>query len=424
MGYPFDVSKGPDMKPHAPPDLAPFYPPRPNYAFIRLMQLLAPIILRIGWDLENVDISRNDLQRLRRLRDQSAIVIANHPSLAEPGVIFHSLGMAGVFAHSLSAWDTMALYGRLWRGFLQWIGGYSIMRGRRDRASMHMTQKLLAEGRRIIIFPEGQTYGLNDTLLPFQQGVIQMSFWALEDMQKHGITRPVYIAPLAIKYIYTENMNGAMEASLIRLEDAVGIRGPFGNRYSRLRQIASAVLGVIERDLGVSQPENKHLDDRIDLIRDEMIKRLSSVLEVELPRDATLQLKLQLLGNSLDEIAYPLRGEDADDHERGRDRMELDVKTLQAVWLRLKNFQAVRDGYVAENPTPERFLDVLGRLEFEVFGKSHIRGRRKASVSVAEFVDLRDHLPAYRENKRETVARLTEGLQETVGGMLGIGCRV
>src|SRR5258708_11531530 len=377
------------MKPRSQSKLEPFYPPKPSPLLIRVMQCIAPIVLRIGWNLEKVEVSPQDLQRLYSIHDQSAIVIANHPSLAEPGVLFHSLGMAGVSANMLSAWDSMALYGQLWTGFLQRIGGYSILRGRRDRASMLMTQKLLSKGQRIVIFPEGQTYGLNDTLLPFQQGVIQMSFWALEDMQKQGIDRPLLIVPMAIKYFYTQPMDGEIESSLIRLEDAFGIHGPFGDSYNRLRQVASAVLARIECDLGLSHPDSPPLDDRIDHVGDEMIKRLAAALKVGLPREANLPLKLQLLGNALDEISYPFSGEETQAKRIERERLADESKTLQAVWMRLKNFQAVRDGYVAEDPTQERFLDVLGRLEFEAFGKSKIRGRRKACVKVSEFVDLR-----------------------------------
>src|SRR6185295_7236020 len=111
----------------------------------------------------------------------------------------------------------------LLRRFLQGVGGYSILRARRDRASMQMTQKLLAQGERILIFPEGQTYGLNDILIPFQQGVVQMGFWAVEEMEKQGIDRPVLIAPLAIKYVYTRPMEGQIRASLERLERSLGI---------------------------------------------------------------------------------------------------------------------------------------------------------------------------------------------------------
>ena len=152
-----------------------------------------------------------------------------------------------------------------------------------------------------------------------------------------------------------------------------------------------------------------------------LITRLSDALKVELPRESTLQLKLQLLGNALDEISYPFHPDEKDAKSQARTKMKADLSSLQPLWMRLKNFQAVHDGYVAENPTPERFVDVLARLEFETFGRVKIRGRRKANVSVAEFINLRDHFAEYRENKRETVARLTDKLLQTVAEMLGIG---
>src|SRR5258706_7113519 len=118
------------MKPRSPSKLEPFYPPKPSPVLISVMQLIAPIVLRIGWDLEKVEVAPQDLQRLDSIHDQSAIVIANHPSLAEPGVMFHTLGMAGASAHMLSAWGSIALYGSVLNRRLQRVGGYCIFSGR------------------------------------------------------------------------------------------------------------------------------------------------------------------------------------------------------------------------------------------------------------------------------------------------------
>jgi hypothetical protein len=57
-------------------------------------------------------------------------------------------------------------------------------------------------------------------------------------------------------------------------------------------------------------------------------------------------------------------------------------------------------------------------MEADLLGKSRIRGPRRALVRVAEPVDLRDEMAGYRESRRETLARLTGRLEETVGDLL------
>ena len=86
---------------------------------------------------------------------------------------------------------------------------------------------------------------------------------------------------------------------------------------------------------------------------------------------------------------------------------------------RLINFISISDGYVAEEPSPERFLDVILRLEREVFGRSEMRGPRVASVRVGEPKDLRECYDTYRTQKRETVEQITHELETSVQSLVG-----
>ena len=68
---------------------------------------------------------------------------------------------------------------------------------------------------------------------------------------------------------------------------------------------------------------------------------------------------------------------------------------------------------------PERFLDVILRLEREVFGRSEMRGPRVASVRVGEPIDLRERHDAYRARKRETVEEITSDVETAVQSLVG-----
>ena len=86
---------------------------------------------------------------------------------------------------------------------------------------------------------------------------------------------------------------------------------------------------------------------------------------------------------------------------------------------RLINFISITDGYVAEEPSQERYLDVILRLEREVFGSSEMRGPRVASVRVGEPKNLREHYDTYRARKRETVERITREVETSVQNLVG-----
>ena len=62
----------------------------------------------------------------------------------------------------------------------------------------------------------------------------------------------------------------------------------------------------------------------------------------------------------------------------------------------------------------ERFLEVIVRLEREVFGTSKMRGPRVASVRVGEPKNLRESYDTYKARKRETVEQITLELETAV----------
>ena len=82
----------------------------------------------------------------------------------------------------------------------------------------------------------------------------------------------------------------------------------------------------------------------------------------------------------------------------------------------LLNFDAIYDGYVAEKPEDERFLDTLNRLERAVFklNKHSRKGTRQAMIKISKIIDLQDYYPSYQENKAETIENLTQIIQKLV----------
>ena len=86
------------------------------------------------------------------------------------------------------------------------------------------------------------------------------------------------------------------------------------------------------------------------------------------------------------------------------------------------NFDAIYDGYVAANPTQERFLDTLTRLEREVFDidKPPPKGYRQARVKVGELVNLKDFFADYQRDRAGTVNAVMLKIQQAVQNNLDL----
>lgn len=364
------------------------------------------------------DFPAEDRARLLEACRGAGLICPNHPSLHEPVVIYKALRKLRQKPHFMMARSTMEQAGWM-KPFLRGIGTYTIRRGTTDRPAFITTRKLLTDDKLIVIFPEGETYGINDVLIPFHEGVVQMGFWGVQDREKEGKDGPVRIAPVAIKYLYLQDMAPAIEASLQRLEAKLALPAEPGlSRYQRLRRVGFATGRVLEQEFGATPPEGDDLNEHIDAIFAALLARMERLLDVKVAPQASLQDNLRKLYAVVDSALYDDEAEKNEYERRMQAQHEPAWRAFERDLARLQTFQAVRDGYVAAHPSAERYLDVLGRLEQEVIGEAPVYGNRKVQIRVAEPIVLNDYWAAYKEDRREAVATVLGELRGRVLAML------
>lgn len=394
-----------------------FHAPRNNRFFTWLAQAQSSRLLRRMLGVEKVEISDEDLSRLKNLKGERVILTPNHPSL-DPVLIFHLSKLLGMEFNYLAADEVFKdkPASRVW--LLQRLGAYSVVRGTPDRKSFDMTQKLLREGKRfLVIFPEGITCWQNDTVLPFQFGTAQFAFWALEDLAREGREPPLYIVPVAIRYAYLQDMRPAIRESLTRLEQELHLRTPAAHTSldDRLLLVGEAVLSANERGYNVRPDPQATLDGRIQFMKELIVGRISDALGVSLQPSRPLRDRVRELVNHLDRIIYGEPWESEYDRKL-QEEMQQKIKGLYDDLDRVFRFIAIADP--GELLTAEQFLDILGRLEREVLKTVKVWGPRKAVVKVGEPVNLRDHFPRYLSDKRGAISAITLALEDAVRGML------
>jgi 1-acyl-sn-glycerol-3-phosphate acyltransferase len=375
-----------------------FRPPRNNRLFIALAKRLLPITLRLVPKVVEVEVNEEEINRLKGLKGQRVVITPNHSGGLEPFVVFHLSKLLGAEFNYLAAKEAFERWPPIgW--FAQRLGLYSIIRGTTDRNSFRMTRKLLAEGRRwLVIFPEGENCWQNDSVMPFQQGVAQLAFWAYEDMARQGEQPPLYFVPTVIKYIYLKDMRPEIDRSLTRLERKLltPLKTKPSTLYERLRQVGEAVLSINEKEYNV-RPMGAGLNERLQHIKELIVSRVERALNVSPRPGQPLIERIRDLFNAIDRIVY---SEPEGEYERELHyRLQQEARGLYYdIW--------------------ERFLDVLGLLEFEVFGRRRVRGPRKAVVKIGEPMNLRDYYPRYQTDRRGVVKEVTQSLESSVRLML------
>jgi 1-acyl-sn-glycerol-3-phosphate acyltransferase len=404
-----------------------FRPPMNNPFIIGLARLFLPVILKQCLGVVAVEVRGDGLERLGALRGQRAILTPNHPSL-DPHILFHLSKLLGDDFNYLAAQEVFEKIPSWSAWTVQRLGAYSVIRGTRDTDSFDTTHRLLLEGKRwLVIFPEGLNHWLHDVVMPFREGAARFAFSALDDLGKEGAPPPLYLVPIAIKYVYAADMRREIDLSLSRLEQGLSLHPmpATATCYDRLRRAGEVVLSVNEKKYGVQPRPDAGLNERLQYLKELIVAQVAEKLGVDLPSGQPLHGRMRALYNTIERIA---QGEPAaSEYERKlQEREQKEARRLARELDRVMEFIAlsVSDDDDENVISPESFLDVVGRLEVEVFNRRKTRSPRKVYIQVGEPMNLANDLESYRRDPQATVRETTLALEakvrEMLAGMAGL----
>lgn len=401
-----------------------FRPPKDSKFIISILKALTPIILKVGLGEPTIKVSKDDIEKFKKLKGKRALVCPNHSNRRDPEVMFafskevqedfNFIAAREVFdwRHGLNGW------------LLQKIGTYSVVRGAVDRDSFKMTRELLSKGKKkLVLFPEGEISRQNDTLLPLESGAAQLSFWALNDILKSDSKDTLYIVPIALKYVFTSDIQSNVRASLISLEEELGIKANDISIRTRIRAICKRLLAALEREYrienGKQTDENDNMNERVDFLRKAILNNVANQLDIELSENKRELENVRVLRNSIDDFIYDTEQDGSDYEKKVHDSEAERVRSLYKDLDRVVNFISIYDGYLSEHMTQERCADIVGRLEKEVLDVyENYKGPRTAIVRVGDPIDLCRHKTSYKSNKKQAVSDVTETIFNQISSML------
>ncbi|HVT80909.1 MAG TPA: 1-acyl-sn-glycerol-3-phosphate acyltransferase [Phycisphaerae bacterium] len=408
-----------------------FLAPRLNPVVLGIVKAALPVMFeRYAGGIE-VRISDADLDRLRTLKRRRVLLCPNHPTHFDPMIIMDVSKRLDEDFNFVAAREVFDRW-RKWHGkVLQRLGCYSLTRGAVDRESFAMTQKILADGKNwLVIFIEGEVSMENDTALPFEAGVMSLALRVQDKLCDKGEGPPLYVVPVGMKTFYKPGLETAIDAALRRLEETVGIAvggagGAVGgisweSLRQRIRGVGSALLTAVEKTYLLPPKPADTIDARMNALKQRLLAKIEAHLDLTPAADASVLDRVRAAKNRMDRIVHAYA--DADEKVSAYEErlLKLRRQTFAEFYAdlgRLVNFLTLRGDYL-DHATPERFAEVIIRLEHEILGAPRLVYPRTTHIGIGAIRDLRDTLPAFRKDKRTAFTALTHDLEAEMIALL------
>lgn len=398
-----------------------FRPPRPSRLWQGFFKTLLPVLFQKSLNGFGVQIDEASLQRLRKLHGQRCLLLPNHPSQWDPWVMFDLSKRLHERFYYVVAREVFDYHRGLQGWLLQRMGCYSVVRGASDKDSFKTTKTILTQNKgRLVIFVEGEISNQNDSLLPLEPGVIQLAFLALQELYKENGKDPgklpsLYICPVAIKYFYaTKGLEQTIERSIQTLETAVGLTSDAKTSYERIRSVGLLVLRETAGQLGYPLNTETPLSEQIQGLEDFMLTKMEQV--VNLPYEPGLRYldRVRRIRNTIDRVLKESSDDLTEYQLRLREHQKNVLKNFYWDLDRIVNFIAIYDGYIHPAMLPERYIEVIRRLEKEVFGDYHLTHPRTAVLQVLEPIDIKPRFEAFLRDKKKVSEDLVHQIEDAL----------
>ena len=398
-----------------------FLSPKPTPFLIKLGKWLEPALTRTLHKVSKIDIDAESKARVEAIEGFSTVFLPNHSDYADAYVIMgfsREIGRNLYYVTGRELFDEGPPFFRGIRtSIMQHLGGYSILRGSPDRNSFRTTRKILSQDKgSILIFAEGGVSRQTQTVMPFESGVLQLCFWALDDMRKADNLQPVYAVPMGITYFCNLDMTIEIEESIVQLEEAILPANQQKGQtiIDRLRILTTIVVSVLEKEHKIEPVEGASLYLRVDQVREHVLTQFENLAGVPKSQGDHFRKRIRVLKSAVDS-QYFLDTDQMTHYQKRRHQSQIQrfIQFYSDI-NRLFNVVAISEQTLTQAATQENILQVIECLEVEVFGKTKPKGLRTAKVRVGEPVNLLDLYETYKADKKTTVIDVTKQLENTV----------
>lgn len=355
-----------------------FVPPHRGRWWPWLLQRTLPRRLRRNYGLCDVECQGSE-QVLASLRSGKGVLIApNHCRPSDPEVVYEVARQIGVLPFIMASWH-LFMQSRLQTFFLRRIGAFSVYREGMDRTAVSTSIEILSAGSRpLVIFPEGVITRTNDRLNPLLEGTAFIARAAAKKRVKAGADGNVVVHPMAIRYHYDGEIDAAVTPVLADIEKQLSWRPQKHlTLEERVRKLGRTLLSLKEIEY-LGDPQTGTVRERVDRLVDAILVPLEQEW-LEGKRESHVVARVKKLRTAV----FP-------DMVQG----ELDLAERDRRWEQLADMYLAQQiscyppEYLADRPTPERWLETVERFEEDLTDVCRIYPPMRAVATFGEAIDV------------------------------------
>src|ERR1051325_10897078 len=254
--------------------IADFWPPRPNGFWRKALTPLRKFYLKKFYAVADVQIE--GAEKLEVIGESDgALVTPNHSHDSDPHVMMELGRQLSRQLYFMAAWQILRGHKGIDGFVLQRMGAFSVDREGCDRRAIRQAVELMADGKWLVVFPEGEGYRTNERLTPLREGVAFMACTAVKDLPKTE-GRKIWIVPVSIRYRYLEDVTPKLQEAMDKLGERMKMKSR-GNESlaERLVRFGEAMLTIKEKEqLGRACESEGDLAARLKNLTQKILDRL------------------------------------------------------------------------------------------------------------------------------------------------------
>jgi 1-acyl-sn-glycerol-3-phosphate acyltransferase len=368
-----------------------------------LLSLYVPRLLRKKYGVTRVECLHADRLRKSLNLGHGILLAPNHCRDEDPFVLNTLAHDAGTPFFIMASWHAF-MQTRRQAFLLRRAGAFSIYREGIDRAAVNTAVDMLESAERpLVIFPEGFINRTNDVVNELLDGTALIARTAAKRRAKSDPSKKVVIHPVAIRYKFIGDITAPANKVLDEIEARLTWAPQPLPLYDRIHKVGSALLALKELEY-LGQADNGPVAPRINTLANAILNPLEDQWLKERHTDP-VPARVKRLRTA---ILPDMTKGDLEEAELARR-----WKNLADLYLAQQLFHYPPD-YLTNNPSPERIMETIERLEEDLTDRIRVHGEIHATITVGEAIEVSPERP------RGTADTLMTDVQGQLMSMLGL----